>query len=548
MNQPRPGWKLDLNERSEGPPQWAEQALAELPRRFVWQYISPQPLEAELATRLNLEPEQVWVTNGGDEAIQMLIASLGADEPMILPLPSFGFYEQLGRAWDKQIRTVPCQPDLSLDVAVIRQTLQGLKAGLLVLVRPNNPTGEVLDIDVLRDLLELAKKNGHRVLLDEAYIDFYDEGLHGWLQDWDNLLILRTFSKAFGLAGMRIGYLLGQAGALATFRQRGLPYNISAATLHTAHAAFGLQGQADVRKYSNQVANNRDQLRELLRGWGIEVPRSHANFLCLRLGEKRSRFVHWALQQAGCHTRLFGEEGLRDCLRLSIPAEVDSLVELLQLVLLPELLCLDVDGTLIDTSGSFDAVIVAVVSHYTGEEPSEQEILEIRARGGFNDDYELAAALVRERGHDVSQDEVNDLADELYLGTKEQPGLCANETPLVSLTVLQRLAEKLPLALVTGRFEKEMLPVLPMLNLQEETTVYTRDQVTHGKPDPEGIFNAMDDHQAQSAWMVGDNVDDINAARNARAIAIGVGPNREALLKAGAVIVLDHIDELEELL
>lgn len=548
MSTPRPGWKLDLNERCEGPPQWAEQALSEMPRRFVWQYVSPKPLEEALATKLNLAPEQVWVTNGGDEAIQMLVASLENDAPLILPQPSFGFYQQLAVAWGKQVLAVDAKSDLSLDLAGLTAALVATSPGLLVLVRPNNPTGEVLPEPDVRALLDLAKGSGHRVILDEAYVDFYDEGLHAWIDDYDNLYVLRTFSKAYGLAGLRVGYLLGQEATLAPLRQRGLPYNLSAAALHVALAAFGVQAQADVRKYTNDVANNRDQLRELLRGWGLEVAAGQANFLLLRFSEKRCQFVHDALRLYGCHTRIFNEAGLHGCLRLTVPQDVDSLVSLLQLVLLPELLCLDVDGTLIDTSGSFDAVIKAVVRHYTTADPAEADILALRAKGGYNDDYELAAALVRQAGHDVDQEEVNALADRLYLGTKAQPGLCANETPLVSLTVLERLRQRLPIALVTGRFEKEMLPVLPMLNLPEDTGCYTRDQVKLGKPDPEGIFNAMNDHQAETAWMVGDNVDDIRAARNAGAIPIGVGPNGPALLAAGAVLVLDHIDELEELL
>lgn len=540
--------KLDLNERCEGPPEWAEQALAQVPRSSVWRYTSAQVLETELAAKLGLAPEQVWVTNGGDEAIQMLIASLADDAPLLLPLPSFGFYQQLAQAWGKQVRTFEPRADLSLDVDALLAELPTLPAGLLVLVRPNNPTGELLDVAVMRSLLDAATSAGHRVLLDEAYVEFCDDSLVSWLADYQNLLILRTFSKAYGLAGLRVGYLLGGEDALTPLRARGLPYNLSAATVHVARAAFGVQAQADVRRYVARVGENRDQLRDLLVGWGIEVPRSQANFLLLRLGEARARFVRGALASAGCVVRGFEQDGLLDCVRLTVPERADELLELLQVVLLPELLCLDVDGTLIDTSGSFDAVIVAVVEHYTGQPARDQDILALRAQGGFNDDYELAAALVRKAGVEVDQDAVNALADELYLGTAQSPGFCQNESPLVRLTVLEGLRDKLPLALVTGRFQKEMAPVLPMLNLPADTTVYTRDMVEQGKPDPEGIFRAMHDHGAHTAWMVGDNVDDIRAARNAGAIAIGVGPNGPALMAAGAAIVLDDINELEALL
>lgn len=214
----------------------------------------------------------------------------------------------------------------------------------------------------------------------------------------------------------------------------------------------------------------------------------------------------------------------------------------------PDLICLDVDGCLIDTHTSFDNVVKTLVRRYTNSEASDAELLEIRRLGGYNDDNLLAWEIIRRRGVEVALDEIFPAFHELYFGSAETPGLYRSETPIITSQLLSHLLSNYNVALITGRNRAEVALAQEMLNLPADLPMWTIDDVQRGKPDPEGILAAKTRFAATTTWMVGDNVDDILAAKAAGAVAIGVGRYREALQQAGADILLDDINGLEALL
>jgi len=543
-----PPLKLDLNERCEGAPDWALETLAELGEEALWAYRGREDLEAKLARRFGLEPDRVLATNGGDEGIAILLAHLGSRRRVLLPRPLFGFYREQAEIHGLDTLEVPACADLSLDVDKLMAAITA-DVDLVVMTRPNNPTGEMLAYDQMLRLLEHCREREVLLLLDEAYAEFAEEDMVSALAVFDNLIVLRTFSKAFGLAGIRVGCLLGSRTLITDLRARALPYNLAAPSLILAERALDEDARKEMRAYADAVSRERDRLAGTLRKQGISVPHSHGNFLLLQLDRVRVDLVEAALNQRQIAVRRFSEAELAGCLRITIPADTTRLREVLDLVFEPQLICLDVDGCLIDTRKSFDAVVAAVVAHFTGETIDDEEIYHLRAQGGFNDDNDISHELVRRRGVVVRRDEVVPIFRDFYLGTEERPGLVREETVLIRPSLLTRLRQQYAVALVTGRNREELTPALSLLDLPAEMPAWTIDDVATGKPDPEGILAAAARFEATRTWMVGDNPDDIRAARAAGALPLGVAMGSEqALLAAGATLVLSSINQLEVLL
>lgn len=541
-------YKLDQNERSENPPNWAIQALSSLPMDTLWRYQDRTNFERQLAETWNLTQEQVLITNGGDEGIQYLFASLKPNTPVILPLPIFGFYREQSEIWQVKPIFIPPNPNLTLEIDALNQAVESNPQALCIVTRPNNPTGEVLTRETMEGLLQACKRQETTLLLDEAYADFFADPLLSLIETYPNLIILRTFSKAMGLAGLRLGVLVGQAQLMRPLKQRALPYNITAPSLVIGQAALEPQARQEIADYATTVAGNVQILLRRLRDWGIATTQSKANFVLLRLSVIKAGFVFDALTQMGIAIRRFSQPELTGCLRIAVPAECTALMTALEKVLNPKLLCLDVDGTLLNTEASFDALVIQLVERYCGQTPTAEDILATRAKGGFNDDFALVSELCRLRGKTIGYDQVAKDGHTLYFGTKEKPGLHRLETPIYQSALLEKLQKNRRIALVTGRSREELATAQTLLAELNQPVCITIDDVTLGKPDPEGIQLARKLTDENEAWMVGDNPDDMAAGVAAGAIGIGVGSNKSALLKAGAVVVLDTINELEALL
>jgi len=539
--------KLDQNERSEGAPDWALDALAGLEGQELWRYPDRSRFEHALSQFHGLDPDQLLLTNGSDEAILYFLANQPSATSLHIPLPSFSLYTEQIRHWPINAHLIPPRADLSLDLSATRACIAQNPGGWLILVQPNNPTGEYLGHDALRDMLQFCRRHKTRMLLDEAYVEFGHASFVTDLNRHPNLLILRTFSKAYGLAGLRLGYLVGSVDLIGPIRARSMPYNVSSASLKIAHAALQPAAQDDVGKYTDTIAANRDEIYTCLRQWNVDVNPSQANFLLLRLGTLRAELLTRFLRSEGISTRVFTRDELKGCVRISIPSRHQRLKSLLHQVLAPELICLDVDGCLVDTRASFDAVVKDTFAFFANRSLDEQEIRSLRLEGGYNDDWVLTWELLKRDGHDLTLTRVAEKATSLYLGTGSEWGYQRHEKAMISESVALTLNRKAKLALVTGRNREELAHALKLLKSIDIAVISSSDDVQRGKPDPEGILRAKNQLALSHAWMVGDNVDDMKAARAAGAIAVGVGANRDALEAAGAHMVIDRIDRIGEL-
>ena len=299
-------------------------------------YPEPQPaaLVVALATLYGVRPEQLLVGRGSDEAIDLLVRAFcraGRDAILVQP-PTFGMYAVCARVQDAAIVEVPLASDATLDVdAVLAAVTPAVK--LVFICTPNNPTGQPVPRAAV-ERLALALVDRALLVVDEAYVEFADDGSVADLLDrHDNLAVLRTLSKAWALAGARIGSLLANAGVVALLRRIMAPYPLPLPCVEAALLALSGWGRANALERIGVVRAERTRMREALRRLpGVrDVLPSQANFLAVRFDDAGAAYQR--LLAAGIVVRdIRRYPNLGDALRITIgtPAENERVLAVLR--------------------------------------------------------------------------------------------------------------------------------------------------------------------------------------------------------------------------
>src|SRR4030081_3230441 len=311
------GLRLDFNESTVGCSPRVLARLRALDSELLARYPEREPVEKEVAVLLGLDPDQVLLTNGVDEAIHLLSSTyLDARDEALIVVPTFAMYAIFAEAEGARVIEVQAANDFGFPLKQLLAQITS-RTRLIAVANPNNPTGAAVDGQIL---LQLARAAPHAaVLIDEAYFEFHGETLIGSTQQFENLFVARTFSKAYGLAGLRIGILAGKAQHIAMVRRVASPYNVNAAALAVLPEA--LKDQAYVESYVSQVLTNRDTLQRELGDLGLHYWPSHANFVLVRVGSGHVEFVQ-ALRNRGILVRdRHSDPGCEGCVRLTVGSD-----------------------------------------------------------------------------------------------------------------------------------------------------------------------------------------------------------------------------------
>lgn len=324
--------KLDANENPYGPSPRVLAALAS--GQFF--HIYPDPESSQLRQALSgyvAVPEaRLMAGAGADELIDLVLRVLLSPEDVVVDCPpSFGMYPFSTDVNSGCYVPVWRRPDFGLDVAGIETAVQQHQAKVLILCSPNNPDGSVLDDETLRRLLALPLL----VLLDEAYADFAEaEGYRShiqWTLAYDNLVVLRTFSKLAGLAGLRVGYGAFPAWLLPHLWKIKQPYNVNVAATTAALAA--LADRKWMQDKVRRLVAERNRMSEGLRQIAyLEPYPSQANFVLCKVNGRSAAQLKVDLEQEGILVRYFNKPGLQNCIRISAgrPEDTDRLMESLR--------------------------------------------------------------------------------------------------------------------------------------------------------------------------------------------------------------------------
>jgi histidinol-phosphate aminotransferase len=540
---------LRLNS-NEGPraPQALLAELAALDPELLRRYPDATAVETALAARAGVSPERVVVTAGADEALDRICrVYAGPDRPVLLPEPTFEMLERFAALAGAPLVRVPWFTDaFPLDEILARLDH---RTALVVIVSPNNPTGGVASRDDLRRIAAAAPQS--LVLIDQAYIEYAEEDIDPAVLDVPNVVFVRTMSKAWGLAGCRVGYAVGSSDVIAVLRAAGGPYPVAGPSLALALSQLR-RGDVALRAHVTQVRAERANLQELLCARGVDARASQANFVLANFGS-RAAFVRDGLGARGILVRDFpGRSGLETSLRITLPgdpADFERLTRALDTVLAPEALVFDLDGVLADVRESQRAAMVETAATY-GVTVTMDDVESALRAGDAANDWIVTQRLIETHGVRADLPAVTSRYQSLYLG-----GLRERERLIVPRELLERLSKRLPLAVVTGRPRDEARWFLEREGIADLFRAVVCMEDAARKPDPAPVRAALARLGVRRAWMVGNTPDDARAAAGAHVVPLGiVAPGDDlaataaALVEAGAARVLDQLADLEELL
>ena len=331
---PGAGLRLHLNENTGGCSERVLEAIRRVRPSDVSTYPSYPEAVSATARHFGVDPDWVLLTNGLDEGI--LMAAVGHiarervhDAETIIPLPAFDPYPNSTAAVGATPIRVQPGPDFAFPTKAVIDAITP-RTRIIFLNTPNNPTGQLIAVP---DLVRISEAAPHAVvLIDEAYIEFGGTTFLHELPRFPNVLVGRTFSKAYGLAGLRVGVVIGQPQVLDPVRAVTLPFNINGVALAAIDAA--LSDREFLPRYEAEVRTSREKLYEACRRLGLQFWPSAANYVLVRVGETKP-FVD-ALAARRIHVRDRSKDAVTaGCIRITagIVAHTDAAIEALEEVM-----------------------------------------------------------------------------------------------------------------------------------------------------------------------------------------------------------------------
>lgn len=280
-------------------------------------------VKQQLREVMNIPASQdIVLGNGSDELIQLLALAVSAPGKTLLTVePGFAMYRQICQVTELSYKAVALTADFELDMPELLAQIEQLQPALVFLAQPNNPTGNLFGEEKMRQVIEAAPG---LVVIDEAYTPFTDADYLKLAEEYDNVLVMRTLSKA-GLAGLRLGLLIGHPRWIGEFEKIRLPYNIGVLT--QASAEFALQHFEMLRQQTNLIREERANLyRDLNAFAGLTVWSSEANFILFRTQPDQARKVFEELREHHILIRCLdgAHPLLKDCLRVTVGSAAEN--------------------------------------------------------------------------------------------------------------------------------------------------------------------------------------------------------------------------------
>jgi histidinol-phosphate aminotransferase len=305
---------LDLNENTGGCSPRVLRRLSALTTADIASYPDREAGERVAARFFGLAPEQVLLTNGVDEGLQLLAFTYLSDgDEVIVSDPTFAMYPVDVAAAGATLVNVFSGDDFTFPLAGVLKAITP-RTKMILIANPNNPTATIAAREDLLKVIEAAPNAA--VLVDEAYFEFYGETVLDLLSKYENLLVSRTFSKAYGLAGLRIGAMLGNPQQIGYMRRITPPFNVNVVALACLPVAIG--DQQFVADYLRQVFDGRSRLQSLCTELGLQFWPSYTNFVLVRVGDKHSEFMQ-AMRARGINLRdRSNDPGCEGCIRITI--------------------------------------------------------------------------------------------------------------------------------------------------------------------------------------------------------------------------------------
>lgn len=330
----RRGLRLDFNENTVACSPRVLDVLTQISRSELTMYPEREGVEHLVAKELGLQPAQALLTNGVDEAIHVLCQTfLGAGDEMLLPVPTYSMYAVYASATDAKLIEVPAAPDFEFPCDNLLAKISPATK-IIAIANPNSPTGQSVTRDAILKIVAAAP---HAIVfIDEAYFHFYGRTVLDLIGQARNVIVARTFSKAYGLAGLRLGLLAACESSMQWLRRVISPYSVNSLALACLPAA--LEDREYIDSYVKEVLVARNEFTAALEGMRIRYWPSDANFVLTYIGSLHAEFsramrargvlVRDRSADPGCDGWVRVTIGTRDQMRRAVEAMSESLREI----------------------------------------------------------------------------------------------------------------------------------------------------------------------------------------------------------------------------
>jgi len=303
--------KLNTNENPYPPSPLVLKAVAEIKAEQLRRYPDPTAdMFRKAAAEIHgVRVENIMACNGGDELLSMAIRAF-CDErrPVAYPVPTYSLYPVLANLQNCRAIKVPFDDEFNLPAGLIKS-----KAALTIVCNPNAPTGSFISV---AELASAADEIKGVLLIDEAYVDFAEESCVGLIKDFDNVIILRSLSKGYSLAGLRFGYAMADEGLIKGLMKLKDSYNVDAVAVAAATAA--IKDQQYFKNNIEKIKMERQFLTEQLQALDFVVPRSFANFILAESRKIKADILFEKLEQRNIYVRYWKVPLLEDKLRITM--------------------------------------------------------------------------------------------------------------------------------------------------------------------------------------------------------------------------------------
>lgn len=523
--------KLDSNENIFGPVPAVVEAFKSLDLKRFNLYPCYGELLEKLSNKFDFKKENFMLTNGCDEAINVVLSTYLAPEDTVLSFsPTFSMpvlYSKIIGADFNQVE-YSSKWQFSKDV-LLSKINDDIK--VIYLASPNNPTGDIIEPVIIEEILNKVKDK--LILLDLTYVNYskYSEiDYYILVKRYKNLVCVKSFSKDYGLAGLRLGFILANAEHIAEFKKVISPYSVNSLAVYA-----GLKSLDDNDVYFNHVKDeiqkNRKFLVEELKALGFQPYESEANFILVDFKEKTD-FVYRKLLCAGIKTRKFSSSSLQTCLRIGIPT-ADGVKKIIRALETRNLLVFDLDGVVFDVSNSYRLAIQKTYEFFAGCSCSSSEMQEAKNRGGLSNDWDLTKYLLDKKGIDVDYSKLVKVFQGIFYNPENEgkKGAIDNEEIVLTDEFFSALSKKYDLAVFTGRPREEAFYSLKKYGLDKYFQYFVcLEDVPRGKskPAPDGLLKIKKHCFFNNICFFGDTVDDAKAGFNADVLVYGIIPPNAA--------------------
>jgi histidinol-phosphate aminotransferase len=310
----RDAMRLDFNENTVACSPRVREVLGRISAGDLTRYPERAPVERSVAEHLGVTPSQVVLTNGVDEAIHVLFETfLEAGDELLLPVPTYTMYEVYASATDAHAVKVQAGSDLQFPYERLLSAITP-RTKMIAIANPNSPSGSIARREQIVQIAQRAPQAV--VLVDEAYFHFYGETVIDLIDAVPNVMVARTFSKAYGLAGLRLGVLVGPAASMQWVRRVLSPYSVNSLAL--ACLAPALEDASYLNWYVREVNAARAEFSTALDAAGVRRWPSVANFILVEIGAKHAKFVRLMSARGVLVRDRSNDPGCDGCVRITI--------------------------------------------------------------------------------------------------------------------------------------------------------------------------------------------------------------------------------------